>query len=403
MIPSTNPGHIVRRSNRADILGLLSRQKDMLRSEICSQTGLTAAAVSRISRELIDACLIKESMPVEQKGVVGRRSAYLSINDNGAFVIGITITANRKLVGLFNASRECLNQIDLSQMEESNPEEILAAISNAAMAIIDNTDFDKTRLMGVGVSVAVPSTDFVLTDGTVTSQILGWHEIPVAKILNETLKLPIAVEARASALLRAEAGALNIRSNANLFLINVVVGVGTAGLFQGKILWAGTSGFGRLSHIPHPRSNVQCDCGRKGCLEYSASGASVVQDLDPSPNAPLKSFSEMGPKLTTALGKASEGSLEAKEAFFEAGKRMAMGVDTSMAMLNPDIIILAGETGRQPDFVRGVRRGLRDMQSPVKPDELRISQAKSSEASACIALDAFVFSEAINVEKLIAA
>lgn len=384
-------------------MGLFSRQKDMLRSDICAQTGLTAAAVSRISRELIDAGLIKESMPVEQKGVVGRRSAYLSINDDGAFVIGITITANRKLVGLFNASRECLNQIDLSQMEESSPEETLAVISKAAMAIISDTSFDQRRLVGVGVSVAVPSTDFVLADGTVTSQILGWHEIPVAKLLNKTLKLPIAVEARASALLRAESDTLNIKSDANLFLINVVVGVGTAGLFQGKILWAGTSGFGRLSHIPHPQSNVQCDCGRKGCLEYSASGASVVQNLGHSANEKQKRFIEMGPKLTIALEKANKGNVEAKEAFFEAGRHMAMGVDTSMAMLNPDIIILAGETGRQPDFVRGVHRGLRDMQSPVRPEELRISQAKSSEASACIALDAFVFSEAINVEKLIAA
>lgn len=403
MILSTNPGHIVRRSNRAEILGLLSRQKDMLRSDICAHTGLTAAAVSRISRELIDAGLIKESMPVEQKGVVGRRSAYLSIHEEGAFVIGITITAKIMLVGLFNASRECLNQIDLSQMQESDPEETLAAISNAALAIIENTDFDKARLMGVGVSVAVPSTDFVLADGTVTSQILGWHEIPVAKILNKALKLPIAVEARASALLRAEVDSLNIKSDTNLFLINVVVGVGTAGLFQGKILWAGTSGFGRLSHLPHPQSSVQCDCGRKGCLEYCASGASVVQDLGHSTSDKLKKFVEMGPKLKIALERANKGNVEAKEAFFEAGKRMAMGVDTSMAMLNPDIIILAGETGRQADFVRGVHRGLRDMQSPVKPEELRISQAKSSEASACIALDAFVFSEAINVEKLIAA
>ena len=71
---------------------------------------------------------------------------------------------------------------------------------------------------------------------------------------------------------------------------------------------------------------------------------------------------------------------------------MALGVDIALSILSPDVILLAGETGRQADYVRGVRRGLRDLRSPIAGEQLQISQARSAEGSACIGLDAFVYS-----------
>ena len=103
-------------------------------------------------------------------------------------------------------------------------------------------------------------------------------------------------------------------------------------------------------------------------------------------------FAQMGPYLAKAAERASQGDEIAKDAFFDAGRKMSLGIDIALAMLNPDIIMLAGETGRQSDYVRGVRRGLRDLRSPIRPEQMHISEARSAEGSACIGLDAFVYS-----------
>lgn len=386
-----SPTSVLRSANRAAIMRLLAQHGSMLRSEICSETGLTGASVSRIVRELIDCGLLIEKSIDQPEGHLGRHSASLAINPEGAAVLAVTISANRRSVAIYNANREEIGFISLEHIEFDDPDAALAAIGEAVMESIKHHD-KQVPLVGIGVGIAAPSTDHITATGVVTSDVLGWKNIPVAKYLEEKTGLAVKVETRASAILRAELNKITSFGSANPFLVNVGLGVGSASRLEGGFQWSGSSGFGRLSHITHPNSDMDCPCGRRGCLEHSATGAAVVREVFGIPAQKDIPFAKMGPYLAKAAELARQGDEAAKDAFFDAGRKMALGIDIVFAMLNPDLVMLAGETGRQSDYVRGVRKGLRDLRSPITPEQVHISEARSAEGSACIGLDALVYS-----------
>ena len=397
---SANPGKTIRRSNRAAILNLLYRRGSQLRSDIANRLGLTGAAVSRITRELINAGIVEQALPEKKTGVLGRRSAILRICEQGAYVLALTLTANRKSAAIFDASGGMVGLTELARDIDSSPIDSVEALIAAAHRLVCEHNIDRGRVIGVGVGIAMQPEAPGRENRLVSSRYLGWNGVPLYQLLSERLPYPVAIEARASALLRAETSRTNALSDQDLYLINVGLGIGTAGRIAGNMLSSAKPGFGSISHLTHPSSRSPCDCGRSGCLEYCAAGAAVILDSMTSRiSRPIK-FASMGSLLGEAIQRAEAGNQTVQDAFFGAGRKLAFGVDTAFSLIQPDKIILAGQAGRQPDFIAGLKYGLEERHSNIEKQQLIISRATSAEASAAIALDAFVYSENLKLEQL---
>lgn len=407
-----SPGSLLRRQNRQQILTLLAKHRKLSRTELCLRTGLTGAAVSRITRELLQAELLEETKEKVVKGSLGRRKSSLSINPAGACVLGVTIAANKLMVALVDAEQAvvCEQSVENPPAADSKraPSPMPASLVNtlilAAESLLQDNGIDRQRLVGIGISVAVPSADAITPEGRVTSKILGWSDVPVAEPFFQAFNLPVAMEARAMSLLRAELYSgvqqgLNRDAN-SVFLINVGLGIGTASIVDDSVLSSGNSGFGGLSHMTHPESQIKCYCGRAGCFELSASGAAVVCELMTDPWQSNTPFDSLRSGLDDALQRAEDGDSIAREAFFVAGLRMSVAVDSINCLINPGVVVLAGETGRQPDYIEGLRTGLKKTGSRLSPEQLKLSTVRSAQGAACTALDAFVFSQEINLPSL---
>jgi len=111
-------------------------------------------------------------------------------------------------------------------------------------------------------------------------------------------------------------------------------------------------------------------------------------------------LSELNPGLDYALQLADAGNTVAAQAFFNAGVRLAFGLDLVHALLDPDQIVLAGAVGRQRDYVAGVRHGLAQYRTPLQHHQLRVSQYTSSVAAVSIGLEAFVYSDRLDLSRL---
>ena len=93
----------LRRTNREGLINLLGHRVAMARGQMAEELGLTNAAISRITREMLDAGVLIESGSDKPTGRVGRRETLLSINPVGAYVLAISLNANRRGVALANA------------------------------------------------------------------------------------------------------------------------------------------------------------------------------------------------------------------------------------------------------------------------------------------------------------
>ncbi len=395
---NSTPTAALRRMNRESLIGLLAQGVSMTRGQLAEETGLTAAAISRITREMIDSGILRESEPVRADGRVGRRESLLSINPSGAYVLAISLTANRRSITLANALGEVVRSEPCDDIPVDDPARFLEAICTRAKTLVYDQDFNRGRLLGVGVSagysVGQPGGN---EDELITLNPLGWEAVPVQSTLTEALGLPVRVEHRASAILRAELKA--IPPETDVFLINVALGIGVSARLDGRFQGTGTRGFGSLSHFAIPGDETPCACGRKGCLEVTAAGNAILEALGRA-DCPLAGRAK---RMVDAVAAADADDGDARAAFRRAGRLLGRGVDAVFALFNPERVILSGEVGRQADYFEGILEVLEEAGRSGAADCLERSSITSVDAAVSVALQEYIFTGELNLTKLKAA
>lgn len=391
----------LRRRNRDLVLRAIASEQSVSRSLIAQQTGLTGAAISRITRELIDAGLVKEGESIETKGQVGRRNIGLELHDQGAFILAIALTANVKSVSIANSRGEIIAEHVLKDLPHGPPDRVIAEICTAAKALIGSTPIDLSRLVGCGVSVAGVTDP--KSGALKVSEPLGWDEVPLGTLLSEALGLPVRVERRPVALLTAEMWRGGARGLNNVVLINNGLWLGGCVLADGRVLEGPANTIGQIAHLSVGGDDTPCSCGRKGCLDVTASGISILEKLKAAkiPGAPARE--DRGSRLRSLARYHGTDLPEVEEAFRQAGQTMGRAVDGMIALLDPELILLAGETSRHPAYLEGVRDTLAALRPGERSWPVEVSALRTVQSAVWIGLDAFVFSHSLNIEQLMAA
>jgi glucokinase len=173
---------------------------------------------------------------------------------------------------------------------------------------------------------------------------LGWGPSPVGEDLGKLLDRPVVLgnDVNCGALGEITYGcASGVRS---AFLAFVGTGLGGAYVRKGKVV-NGTHGCaGEIGHLPAPFGDALCGCGRRGCLETTASRSGIVRLLRES--AALGRMAKVpaeGPIKSSALRKALEqGCPVVEEAVERCAKAVAWGLATVGHVVDPALFILGG-------------------------------------------------------------
>ena len=391
----------LRRRNRDMVLREIASETSVSRSQIARSTGLTGAAVSRITRELIDAGLVREGRRLESKGQAGRRNVCLELGDQGAYVLAIALTANVKSVSISDSRGEIVAQKELPGLDKAKPGKVIDALCHAAAQLIEHSGIGRTRLVGCGVSVAGVTDPG--TGSLIASDPLGWDAVPLGEMFSQKLDLPVRVERRPVALVTAEMWRGAAKGLRNVILINNGLWIGGCVVADGKVLTGTDNQIGQLAHMAAPGRNQMCVCGRRGCLDTAASGGSVVKAMGNVAVPGASQNEEPGARLRSLARHDGDDLPEVTEAFREAGRCMGHAVDHLFAFFYPELILLAGETSRNPHFLDGVLDTLAELRPAEDSWPVQVSSITTDKSAVWIGLDAFVFSRTLDIEKLMAA
>ena len=151
-------------------------------------------------------------------------------------------------------------------------------IERAVRAGLHQAGADGGRLaaLGVGVPGRVDRDTGVVT----LAVNLGWHELPLGRLLSERFGVPVAIEND----VRAAAAGLHARrvlgDDEDLAYLSVGTGI-SAGAVLGGRLHRGTRGLaGEIGHVVLDAEGPICACGLRGCFEALASGPNVARQAE---------------------------------------------------------------------------------------------------------------------------
>ncbi len=198
-----------------------------------------------------------------------------------------------------------------------------------------------------GVSVGAPSGN--QKNGTIDSASnLKWPEkLPIADILNSIFGLPVTVSNDANAAAVGEMYYGIGKGVRDLICITLGTGLGSGIISDGRLIIGSNGHAGELGHVIAVENGRQCTCGRQGCLETYVSATGMVRSvletesdiLQRSLLGSLNKKSLTSKKITSA---AMEGDQLALDVFDSTAKILGKTLANSVALLNPELIILTG-------------------------------------------------------------
>jgi predicted NBD/HSP70 family sugar kinase len=327
--PRTATNDEVRRYNLGRLLRLLHLQGATSRSRLTALTGLNRSTVRALTAELADAGLVRESAPTGGGGA-GRPSILVEPASRRTFVLAVDIGVDRLV-----AARVGLGGVVLDRRALRQPDHDLNRTLERVQGLVDAMFAGLPaghRCVGVGVGVCgVVGAD----DGSVQfAPNLGWHDVPLGRMVTERLggQLPVTVgnDADLGALAEHLRGAAVGLSD--LVYIYGEVGVGGGIILGGRPL-TGAGGYGgEIGHMTVNPAGRLCRCGNRGCWETEIGEEAVRLAAGAADSADVDSA------LGTAPGPPDPAALR------EVGRWLGVGIVNLVNIFNPQMIVFGGTT-----------------------------------------------------------
>jgi predicted NBD/HSP70 family sugar kinase len=335
------PGTVrdLRRENRAAVLWSLYLGQPRSRHELSAATGLSAASVTNVVRELIGEGIVVETGLAEPVG--GRPRTMLGMNPEYGYVIGVDIGETRTRVELFDLTMagRAKAEYPLDRVAEHDADVVVGQIVAGLGTVLADSGIDEAAVLGVGVGVPgiIERGPEVLVHG----QTYGWDAVPLGRLLRAHTGLPLRFDNGAKTMGQAELWFGAGRGARNAVMILLGSGVGASLISGGATYQGATSSAAELGHVTVAVGGRKCRCGAEGCLEAYAGAAAILERY----GQPMAAEDQ---ELALAdLIDAARTSPRAAAVLDEAARYLGAGLGTAINLFNPERVILGGWAGLQ--------------------------------------------------------
>ena len=326
--------------NRRLILNLLRHRVTMSRVDIAAATGLSSAAVTFVTTELLAEGLVVEGEA--SKGGGGRRPVPLAINFSSRLAIGIKLTATCLEAALCDLSTTALKML-VEPIPDTSPETVVYHAAKVVRTLMPDAHERAGRLIGIGL--ALPGSYDVDRGICTVMPRFGWENVPIADMLAKEVDVPVWVDNDVNSFALAQHLFGQGQSKRQMMALAVGAGIGAAFVTDG-VLHRGARGMaGEIGHLITVPGGRPCPCGRLGCLETYWSEVSLSADwaahvaLQPHSNPDLAHAADLGDKAALAM-------------LHRAGTGIGTVLASAIGMIDPDVIIVGGEGVRFGEHLR---------------------------------------------------
>lgn len=330
----TGSSALMRDLNRMAVLALIGQQGPIARVEIARKLSLSPATVTAVTRELTRERLVREVDQAPSNG--GRPAILLGLIAEAAHAIGCKISPDRLTAVHVDLAGEPL-EYEERAFDATAP----AAIDRLGAIVAELSETwsrPGSRLLGIGLGLPgiVDSQQ-----GIVEAPILGWPAVPLVRLLQDRLRVPVLIDNDVNTLAVSERLYGRGRYRDNVLTVTIGRGVGL-GIVAGGVIQRGhRGGAGEFGHLTMVEGGPKCECGNRGCLEaLIADPALVDQAIAAGLVAPGTSVVDGTAAL---LRLAAAGDSAARLIYERAGALLGRAVAGLVSIFSPELVIIGGE------------------------------------------------------------
>jgi predicted NBD/HSP70 family sugar kinase len=319
------------------VLDLIRTLGPISRTDLAAETGLTAATMSNVVRQLLDEGLIHETGLGRPNG--GRPVVLLEVDTSARYAVGVQLGSESITYVVVNLRGAVVGRMRAPGVEAAEPAAMIRALVEQIHLILLGLGIDEQLVVGIGV--VAPGPVDVVRGMVIGPTLMGaWKDIPLRELITAATGLPVIFDndATAAALGDFWGGATEgARAHATIYM---GLGIGAGVLIDGTVFRGASSNSAELGHIV-----VASDAaGRRILAEDVADPTAVVHDARRHPDEVARlRLSGDALEQFTAIAKASaRGDAFATGLLEESARHLATAVTSFANLFDLDSITLAG-------------------------------------------------------------
>jgi len=327
----------LREANRARIVSAVQQRGSITQIELAGVTGLSAATISNIVKELTVAGVL-HTAPTSRSG---RRAQEVTLARNLGLVAGVHLAERSLRVALADVTHRVVAEQRLPLPPGHRADSSLDRVALMIEEMVESVGATCAEVLAVGVGVPAP-IDVASGQVSAGGILRGWGGVVIPEVLGQRLDLPVVVDndANLGALAEARLGAA--RGRQHVAYLRVSHGVGLGLVLGGQVLRGRSGAAGELGHLVVEEDGLACRCGSRGCLETVIGAAHLLARLTPT-HGHLT--------LRDLVVQAVAGDSTCRTVVAEAGERLGRVAATVCTLLDPEIVVVGGDLSMAGDLL----------------------------------------------------
>lgn len=359
------------------VIGLVRTRQAVTRPDLARATDLGRTVIMQRVDEALAAGILREEDAVVSTG--GRPSKVLGIRADSGTMLAAVFGASRAHIALTDlAGRIIASEFIVTDISQG-PERELSILLSAAERLLE--DQQPPPLWGATIGLPGP-VDFPRGRAISPPIMPGWHDFPVRERLQSILGVPVWVDNDVNLMTVGAWKETRDAASDDVLLLKVGTGVGAGIISRGQLHRGAQGAAGDIGHMTAvEHSNVQCRCGRFGCLEAYASGWALARDglesaVDGTSPYLGEVFSRQGSvRMEDVIDAAKAGDRVSRELVLRSATMVGTKLADLLSMFNPATVFVAGSIARMGDmFIDTIRAAALRRSFPLATDQLLITR-----------------------------
>lgn len=285
-------------------------------------------------------------------------------------VLAIDVGGTNIKLGLVSPSGRISSRTNLSTTSFiQGKESLIEAVVSVSRRMIAENRLNNKDILGVGIGLP-GLVDVRRGVVGVLTNIPGWRNVSLKKIIESKLKIPVFIDNDANVITLGEWKFGAGRGFKNMICITLGTGVG-GGLVIEDALYRG-EGFsaGEIGHMPLAETGLKCNCGGYGCLETYVGNQRLLRKakiIFKDNNISLEEISRL----------AFYNNRTALRFWKEAAIHLGNGLAGVVNLLNPRCIVIGGGIANAHRYLfRIIRETLKKRALKIPTGMVKIVKAK---------------------------